>query len=111
MRRRQPLNIREGCCRRILRHVEDQEIGDGQIVEPTRDFRMLPNAIEGITENNERTQMCIEERLDAELVPCAKQAPPARVPNGEGKIAKQVFDALIAPGVIRMKNKLDVRCC
>ena len=54
---------------------------------------MLPEAIERVAENEQRAKMRVEERLDAELVPRAKQALLPRVPDGKGEIAEQMFDA------------------
>ena len=72
---------------------------------------MLPDAVQRVAENQQRAKMRVEERLDAELVPRAKQAFLPRVPDGKGKIADQMFDAGIAPGVIRVENQLSVRRC
>ncbi len=42
------------------------------------------------------------------MVPRAKQALSRRIPNGKGKIAEQVFDAALTPGLIGAQDQLDV---
>ena len=87
MRGRQALNIGERGGVRLLIHVEKQEVGDGQVIQPIGDRGMLPEAIERITEDKERAQAWVEKRFDAHLVACAKQAEEPAIPDGEGKVA------------------------
>ena len=52
----------------------------------------------------------VVERLDAEAVAGAEQAPFPFVPDGKGEHAAQVPDAFVAVAVVGGENRLGVRC-
>jgi hypothetical protein len=65
-------------------------------------------AVQRVAENKAACRLGIVEGLDAEMVPRTEQALRSPVPNGIGKVAKQMLDAVIAPGAVRMENQLRI---
>src|SRR6266705_4248020 len=83
---RQPLDVGERRSSRFPDHVEEEKIRDGKIVQSPRDSRMLADAIQRVAEEKEISQLGVVKRLNAEVIPRAKQLLIARIPDREGKI-------------------------
>src|SRR3989441_11218958 len=69
---------------------------------------MHTRAIQRVTDNQRPADPRIVERLRAQMVSGAEQSPTGRIPEDEGKIAQQVLDTCITPGVIGMQEQLSV---
>ena len=69
---------------------------------------MLADAIEGIAEDQRLADVSVEERLDSQVVARAKEALPRPVPDGEGEVAQQMLDAILAPGLVGAQDQLDI---
>src|SRR5689334_17908384 len=69
---------------------------------------MFPYAIESIAKYYSRTEIGIEKRLDAEMIPHAKQALLNCIPYSKREIAEQVIDTIFTPASIRSEQQLDV---
>ena len=50
----------------------------------------------------------VVEGFYAEMIPGAEQPPPASVPDGEGKIAQEMLDALFSPDQVRVQDQFRV---
>ena len=93
MRRRKPLDIGKGSRRLVLVQIEQKKISYRRIVEPVRDRRMQPNAVQGIAENYATTKRSVIKWFDAHVVAGTEEAPLRSVPDSESKIAEQMLDA------------------
>src|SRR5262249_52455554 len=108
MRGWKPADVGKRSCRGITIHIEQEEIRDGLIVEPTGNRRVLPDTLQRIAENDARTYPGIEEGLDAELIPRAKEAPPGRIPDRKRKIADQMVHTAFGPNIVGVENQLGI---
>src|SRR6516164_11132739 len=104
MRGRQPLDVRKRGSRWISDHVEEEKIGDREIIPSSRDGRMPTDTVERVAEDQDRADAGIVEGFNPELIARTKKPFVARVPNCEGKITSQVFHARRAPFRISPKD-------
>src|SRR6516164_9932046 len=104
MGRRQPPDIRERGSLRFSNHVEEEEFGNREIIQSSRDGRMPTDTVERVAEDQDRADAGIVEGFNPELIARTKKPFVARVPNCEGKITSQVFHARRAPFRISPKD-------
>ena len=109
MCRRQLANIGERRGRGILIHLEQEKIGNRQIVEPPGNTRMQPDGIQRIAEDKRGAGLGIVQLLDSHRIARAKQALYLRVPECKGEISKQIFHAGFAPGIVGMQDEFGIR--
>ena len=69
---RQPVDVRERGSRWITDHVEEEKIGDREIIQSSRDGGMPANTVERVAQDHDRTDAGIIEGLDPELIARAK---------------------------------------
>ncbi len=103
------MNISEAGGRFVLVQVEQQKVGDGQIVQPVGHRRVLANAVQGTTEDERPAAVGVEQWLDAQMIARAKKALFWAVPDGEGKVSKQLVHAGFIPDQIGAQNQLHIR--
>jgi hypothetical protein len=96
---------RGGC---ILNHIKEEKIGNAQVIQPVRDDGMLTNAIERVAENEQRSEVGVEERFDAHLIARAENAARPGIPNGKDEISNEMFHTLLAPGLVSAQNEFGV---
>lgn len=106
--RREAPNVGKAGGGRVLVSAEEQEIGDGQVVEPVGNVRMPPDTVQGIAEHQAPARLRIIEGLDAQVVPGGKQPAPGPVPDGKGEIADKVQDTVFPPGLIGVEDEFDI---
>ena len=58
----------------------------------------MAQRIQRVAEDKTIVRVNIKELADAELVACAEELLASAVPDGEGKVADQMFDAVFFPG-------------
>src|ERR1051325_7095539 len=67
---------------------------------------MQAQAEQIVAEDQRGAGVAIEERLDAQVIPCTEEHAPGLVPDGERKIAEQMIDRALAPDRIGTENQL-----
>src|SRR5215207_4916416 len=108
MRGRQPVNI-DKCARvYLLVLAEHQKIGDGQLIQFPRNGRMEVQAVQLIAKDEGCFLLGVEKGLDAKMIAGAEELSLPAVPNGEGEVAQQMLDAILAPDVIGMQDQFHV---
>ena len=70
---------------------------------------MKAHAVQRVAEHEVARRLRIVEGLDAEVVSGTEETIRPSIPDGIGKVAKQMLDAILAPGVIRVKDELRIR--
>ena len=108
MRGRDALDIGEAGGGRVLVQVEQQEVGDGQLVQPVRHRRMLADAIERTAEYEFPAQASVEKRLHSQMIAGAEKLLFGTIPDGERKVTDQALDALFSPHQIGAQNQFHV---
>ena len=98
------MDVRKAGGGLVLVQVEEQKVGDGQIVQPVGYSRVLANAVQRTAEDEFLAEMCVEEWLDAQMVARTKETLFLTVPDGEGKVPQQMLDAILAPYQIGAQN-------
>ena len=104
MRGRQPLDVRERGSRGFPDHVEEEKIGDREIIQSSRDGRMPADTVERVAKDHDRADAGIVEGFDPELIARTKELLGGRIPNCERKITTQMFHARRAPFRISSKD-------
>src|SRR5579864_1832257 len=69
---------------------------------------MQTEAIERVAEEDAAPDLCVVERLHAEVIPRAEEATSRTVPDGECEVAEQAPYALLAPGAVRAEDQLSI---
>ena len=92
----------------VVVQPEQQEVGDGGVVEFAGNIGMGSYAIEGVAEQKEILQLRVVERFDTEVVTGAEQQLIGRVPNGERKIPAKMVNAVRAPDGITSENQFGI---
>ncbi len=108
MSRRQALNVAKGGYGFVVVQPEQQEVGDGGIVEFAGNIGMGSYAIEGVAEQKEILQLRVVERFDAEVIAGAEQQLIGRIPNGEREIAAKMVDAIRAPSGVTPQDQFGI---
>src|SRR5262249_5510435 len=108
MGRRQAPDVGKASRGRLLTDAEQQEIADGQVVQPVRDRRMKSDTIQGVAEDQAVREPRVVERLDPEMVAGTEQAALPPVPDGEGEVTEQILDALLAPNMVGVQEQFGV---
>src|SRR5579885_206776 len=110
MRRRQPVDIREGGGGGVLIEIEKQEIRDRLLIEPAANAGIKPQAVQGIAKYECGTGMKIVKWFDTQMVARAEQMLIAGVPDCKCEIAQQMFGAAFAPHMVSVQYQLGVGC-
>ena len=83
---------------------DQQPIADRVVVQCVRNRLDLPDAIEGVADQKARADLRVEERPDAEMISCSENRTLLCIPDDEGEVTKQVFDAGLAPTIVSQEN-------
>ena len=90
-------------------HVLEREVVlEGRPVELSRTGRVLEERLQLGAEQQRAVELGVVQRLLAEPVPCEQQAPPPRVPDGEGEHPVQALRAVDARLLVEMDERLRV---
>src|SRR5436190_7498446 len=106
---RQPPDVSKRCGVDLLVDTEQQEVCDRRFVQFARHPRVQADAVECVAEENRLPELRVKERLDAELIPRAKQTLSRLVPDRKREVPEQPADAIFAPDIVGAENQFDVR--
>jgi hypothetical protein len=108
MRRRQAPDVGEGRRRKIHVAAEEEEVGDRRIVQPVGDGRVAAEDSESVADEERVPPAGVVEGTNAEVVAGAEEELAAAVPDGEGEVAEEVVDALLAPETVGAEEEVSI---